>query len=509
MVNLKNKNFDDYQGKALQTSGNREKMKSLLDQKGCGFCLAKWTQVTMHLGPGLTHSCHHPGAHKIPLEELKDNPSALHNTNYKKQVRKQMLNGDRPKECDYCWRIEDNTTDYSDRVFKSLDAYSFPHFEEIENSTGDENYYPKYVEVSFSNVCNFKCSYCGPTFSSKWIEEIKQHGEYKIPVGTNYNYINPDEVSIKERDDNPYTDAFWKWFPEALPHMHTFRITGGEPLLSKHTFRVMQYLIDNPQPNLEFAVNSNGCPPDKLWDKFVSLLQQMEKNKSVKLITIFVSAESTGSQAEYSRYGMNWSQFVQNVSNLLDNTQDVKVSFMCAFNILSLPTFKGFLEYILSLKIKYNKSGTFNELSKAITIANTTNSNSATRVAVDIPYVRHPDFLDIKIANKEMIEKYLYPCVDFMYANMGHQDWNSNKGFDPTEVAKFRRIFMDCVNRLTKIAQGNTELIKDQLQARRRFPFFIAEYDRRKFLKFKEVFPEYSVFFDECVQFDQDERNSR
>ena len=65
------------------TYDNRNKMKDLLDRTGCGFCLAKWTQVTMHLGNGLTHSCHHPGAHKIPLEEIKKNPSALHNTNYK------------------------------------------------------------------------------------------------------------------------------------------------------------------------------------------------------------------------------------------------------------------------------------------------------------------------------------------------------------------------------------------------------------------------------------------
>jgi organic radical activating enzyme len=507
LISSKTETFEESNGKTLQNANNREKLKNLLDQKGCGFCLAKWTQVTMHLGPGITHSCHHVKTHKIPLEELENNPSALHNTEYKKSIRKQMLNGERPSECDYCWRIEDNTGEYSDRVFKSLDSYSFPYFDEIANSTGDENYYPKYVEVSFSNVCNFKCSYCGPTFSSKWVEELKQHGEYKIPVGSDYNFINPTEVSIKERDDNPYTDAFWKWFPEALPHMHTFRITGGEPLLSKHTFRVMQYLIDNPQPNLEFAVNSNGCPPDKLWDKFVSLLQQMEENKSVKQIIVFVSAESTGAQAEYSRHGMNWNLFVQNVSNLLENTKDVRVSFMSAFNILSLPTFKNFLEYVLSLKIKYNKSGRFNELGKTISISNLTNSNSANRVSVDIPYVRHPDFLDIKIANKEMIEKYLFPCVDFMYTHIGHQDWNGNKGFDPTEVAKFKRIFLDCFNRLTRIENGNTDLNKDQRLARRRFPFFIAEYDRRRFLKFKEVFPEYASFFDECIAIDQEERN--
>ena len=68
---------------------------------------AKWLQVTMHLQNGHTHSSHHPQTHKIPLEELRSNPTALHNTEFKKRQRRMMLNGIRPKECQYCWNVED------------------------------------------------------------------------------------------------------------------------------------------------------------------------------------------------------------------------------------------------------------------------------------------------------------------------------------------------------------------------------------------------------------------
>ena len=54
--------------------------KDKLNTVGCGFCLAKWTQVTMHLHNGTTHSCHHPKPHKIPLDEILADPTALHNT---------------------------------------------------------------------------------------------------------------------------------------------------------------------------------------------------------------------------------------------------------------------------------------------------------------------------------------------------------------------------------------------------------------------------------------------
>ena len=88
------------------------------------FCLAKWLQVTIHLQNGQTHSCHHPGTHKVPLIELESDPSALHNTVLKKSYRKMMLEGERPAECEYCWKIEDSHPDnLSDRVFKSLNDF--------------------------------------------------------------------------------------------------------------------------------------------------------------------------------------------------------------------------------------------------------------------------------------------------------------------------------------------------------------------------------------------------
>jgi len=78
-----------------------------LDGVSPSMCVAKWQQVSLLLGTGQTHSCHHPPPHKISVDEIKINVSALHNSNYKKQQRRLMLEGSRPEECDYCWRAED------------------------------------------------------------------------------------------------------------------------------------------------------------------------------------------------------------------------------------------------------------------------------------------------------------------------------------------------------------------------------------------------------------------
>ncbi len=112
--------------------------KTRLEKVSPTFCLAKWLQVTLHLQHGHTHSCHHPIKHKIPLKELLNNDSALHNTLYKKIMRKQMLQGEAPSECRYCWSMENGKVDsFSDRIVKSSDSWALPFIEEVLQNNWD------------------------------------------------------------------------------------------------------------------------------------------------------------------------------------------------------------------------------------------------------------------------------------------------------------------------------------------------------------------------------------
>jgi organic radical activating enzyme len=488
---------------------NRKQMRDLLNTTGPGFCLAKWTQVTMHLGNGLTHSCHHPGAHKIPLNELAENPSALHNTNFKKERRKEMLNGQRPKECDFCWRVEDNG-EISDRVLKSLPGFSLPHHDKISQLTGDEDIYPTYVEVSFSRVCNFACAYCGPPFSSKWEQEVKQHGPYNI-FNHIYNPIKDEEKHYNNNEHNPYIEAFWEWFPEAFKHMHTFRITGGEPLLSKDTFKVLDFLIENPNPNLNFAINSNACPPGDLWDTFIAKVKTLTENGCVKRFELYTSAEATGAQNDFIRDGMNWDLFVKNVERFLNETQGTKVVFMCAFNVLSASTFKPLLEWILELKQRFSYQGFFNWLEEEGYNRSVPNSRTFAerkersygvhnRIAVDVPYLRHPQFLDANILSKEMIEKYLIPAIDFMYDNLGHGEWYITQKFDDHECLKLKRNVIGCILKAKQVDDDGLTTNGEIRQNRAKFAYFMKAYGKRRGKDFHEVFPEYADFYNLCMQ---------
>jgi len=87
------------------------------------FCAAKWLQSSIHLGIGETHSCHHPVRHKISTHDLESNPASIHNTYEKIKARQEMLRGERPKECSYCWNVEDQN-ELSDRYYKSAEPWA-------------------------------------------------------------------------------------------------------------------------------------------------------------------------------------------------------------------------------------------------------------------------------------------------------------------------------------------------------------------------------------------------
>ena len=462
-------------GTIRKNDTNLLKLRENLDSVGQGFCLAKFTQVTMHLGTGLVHSCHHPKAHKIPLEGLLDEPERLFNSTVLKTARKEMLSNQKPKECDYCWRIE-RSGNLSDRTYKSLEDWALEKYDEIANSTGEEIFKPTYLEVSFGNTCNLNCVYCGPEFSSKWVEELKQLGPLKVKDNNGaeqwlQGWQNLDNLSILNREANPYIEAFWKWFPEIYSGLKHYRITGGEPLLNKNTMKSLDYFIENPRSDLEVSINTNLAVPEKVWNNFLEKLRILE-SKNFKKITVFTSIESWGKRAEYARSGLDSEMLVRRYEELLKTT-NVRCVIMSAFNILAVTSFQQLLEWLLTLKREYNDTNNF-------------------RVVIDIPYLRHPELLDTQYLTPELFEDYVLPSLEFIKNNL--VGWRAgHRGFDEYEYKKFERIVEDLKNTI--------EVDKRDIKAHRsKFYHFVNSIDERRNQNFLETFPEMTDFYNLCME---------
>jgi organic radical activating enzyme len=453
-----------------------EKTKEKLDKVGKGFCLAKWTQVTLQLQTGHNHSCHHPVTHKISELEVAQNPSALHNTNYKKNRRREMMEGLRPKECDYCWNIEDNSNEFSDRVYKSTEPWSMQYFDEVLKTKGEKDINPKYVEVSFSNVCNFKCSYCGPAFSSQWMDEIQQHGSY--PTSTNFNNLDylksTDQMPIPHNKKNPYVDAFWKWWPDLYKDLHTFRITGGEPLLAKDTFDVLDFINSEPNPNkaLNLSINTNLNAPEKIFNEFREKIKKLMDEERVNEFILFTSCDAHGEQANYIRHGFNYDLFMERINILLTENPKLTIIIMSTYNALSVPSYKGLIKDVYELKKKYHSAERY----------------YGSSVILDSSYLRWPPHQSVKILDKEWIDEVNSQAqlMDFYeQVRVGGDGY----GFTDIEITKVKRIAEWMKNH-----DDDSTFLKN----RKDFFIFVRHHDMRRGTNFLEVFPEFDELYKKC-----------
>ena len=449
-------------------------VREKLNEISPSFCIAKWAQLTLYLHTGYNHSCHHPTPHKIPLEEVLENPKALHNTKHKKSQMRKMLRGERPAECEYCWKIEDLGKDYiSDRVYKSAHEMSTVKLEEIvEKKSADIE--PSYLEISFSSACQLKCAYCSPDISTSWMQEIEQFGGY--PTSTNFNNLDwfksQDKMPYRYSEDNPYVEAFWKWWPELAPKLHTLRLTGGEPLLSKDVWKVIDKVIENPNPKLVFCVNTNLLVPDALIDKLISKLNELDGK--VKEIQIFSSGEATGLANEYIRFGTNYKKWQKNFERVLEETNNVLVANMTTVNLTSVGTYCDFLRYLLSLRKVYNKKVNFD------------------KVQFMTNYLRYPEFLAITNLDRNSKDRFK-KSVDILI-----EERNPNSGLDTDECLTSSQI--DQLNRLVDHMYNNIDGDEKLNINRKDFFNFTQEYDKRRGTSFSTAFPDLKEFYKLCQE---------
>lgn len=327
--------------------------KQVLDTISPSFCGAKWYNATIWLGSGMTTSCHHPPAHLADRDGVTANPKLLHNTPQKKADRAMMQAGERPPGCEYCWKIEDMGRDaVSDRVYKSK-IYREEDLIAAKNLPVDEDVNLKTLEIAFDRTCQFACSYCNPAFSTTWVKDIRTSGSYQnlISDGRNHFTHKHDSAQLYSiTETNPYVEAFFAWWETDLHNtLNELRITGGEPLMSGHTWKLIDWFKNNPgRSQTRLAINSNlGFEQEKL----VQLLDACDGIE----IDLYTSNESIGSQAEYIRDGLDWNQWISNMEFLMQSSKLRGLHVMNTINALCLDSLPDFLSQCMQWKEQYGE----------------------------------------------------------------------------------------------------------------------------------------------------------
>jgi hypothetical protein len=412
------------------------------------FCAAKWLMVTMHFGMGENHSCYHPPIHRWDPDDVKRKPDMLHNTTHKIEQRRQMMNGERPKECYYCFNMEDiNPNAVSDRKRFTNEPWAIERRQEILNNPFDKPINPAYMEVSFANTCNFACSYCSPGQSSRWEQEIRRLGSYPVDDHT----VHQDKMhDMIPEDKNVYIDAFWEWLPDAYKDLRYLRITGGEPLATKNFMKLLDYVANNANPNLTLVVNTNLCVPKMNLDLFFEKATALQKANTIKGLEVYTSIDTWGPQAEYIRDGLNvetWENTVRKVST----TFNVPIRIMVTFGLMSVFNFNHFIQKVIDMR----KDG------------------------IDIMFncsrLVDPKQFDLRIL-PDYCDKYFEDTNNFMKRH--------DNSLPNIERETWQMVYDFWKSRKETMTEEDREYRTEQ------FAKFVGEYDKRREKNFHETFPE-------------------
>jgi organic radical activating enzyme len=436
-----------------------EYRQQVLDPISASFCGAKWYNATIWLGSGMTTSCHHPPAHQVSVAAVTANPKALHNTPEKKRDRHLMLAGERPPGCEYCWKIEDIGRDnISDRVYKSK-IYPITALHTAAEMPVDADVNLRTLEIAFDRTCQFACSYCNPAFSTTWVNDIKKNGAYQGLVSDGRNHFTHTHASAqlyRFGETNPYVEAFFQWWETDLHRtLNELRITGGEPLMSGYTWRLIDWFKNNQgKSTTRLAVNSN-LGKDIDIDRFIDSVDGLG-------VDVYTSNECYGNQAEYIRDGLDYQVWADNVIKLLEsNVRAVHV--MCTINALCLDTLPEFLSAVAALKNIYGRD----------------------RVNFTLNILRFPSFQsplvlpdEIKTHYREKLEAWLDYNID-------------NPVMHEHEINHLQRLidYLDVVKTPHRETFDMPKLLND-------FKQFYTQYDQRRGKDFAATFPKLKEWYD-------------
>jgi organic radical activating enzyme len=345
----------------------------------------------------------------------------------------------------------------SDRVYKSK-IYPIKALDDARNTPPESDVNLLTLEIAFDRTCQFACSYCNPAFSTTWVNDIRRNGAYTNLVSDGRNHFTHTHDSsqlYKITEANPYVDAFFAWWESDLHRsLQELRITGGEPLMSGHTWRLIDWFRDNQgRSKTRLAINSNLGPQTDVY-RLIDSTQGMP-------VEIYTSQEAVGTRAEYIRDGLDYALWRQNVQALLD--AGITVHCMSTINALCLTTLPQLLNELVKWKRTYGKE----------------------KINFTLNILRFPSFQSPLVLPGHLREQFRQDLAQWMVTHRGANYLHEH------EINHLQRLvdYLDVVKTPHSDAFEMPKLLNDFWQ-------FYTQYDQRRSKDFAAVFPELQEWYD-------------
>jgi organic radical activating enzyme len=272
------------------------------------FCMLPW--MHMHAFPdGRAYPCC-LSDYWHPLGDLrKHTMEEVWNQDPYKQMRRNMLEDKPCKECTKCYEQEQHGA-FSMRNDSNRN-YGH-HIAEVEQTLEDgtnPDFKIRYWDVRFSNLCNFRCRTCGPIFSSNWYDDhVKLYN--RVP-----DVLKRDMARVEYTAGDE--DAMLEQMEQHIPYLEQVYFAGGEPLIMKEHYYLLEKLIEHGKTDVRIQYNTNFSEM-RFKSKHV-----FDYWKHFTNVSVGASLDAMGPQAELIRKGADWEQTVENRQRMLTEVPHV------------------------------------------------------------------------------------------------------------------------------------------------------------------------------------------
>jgi organic radical activating enzyme len=315
------------------------------------FCVLPWIHLATRPNGDMRLCCtaNASGAgedHEIGLIKNEDgsnanfgkvSPMSVWNNSFMKNVRNTMLNGDIPASCKGCFKEEEQGI-VSKRIWETGTWHQDEgiDIQELIEQTKEDGTVPEklqYLDLRLGHTCNIKCIMCSPHDSSKWVSDWKK----LVPILQDSNVKQQMGWDKKEFNNKWYEKGmFWDEIHAQIPNLKQVYFAGGEPLIMKEHYYLLEKLIDAGKTDIRLQYNTNFSEL-AFKDKHVFEYWQHFKNVSVG-----ASLDAMGPQAELVRKGTNWAQTIANRERMIQEVPHVDFyvsSTVSSMNVLHVLDF--------------------------------------------------------------------------------------------------------------------------------------------------------------------------
>jgi pyruvate-formate lyase-activating enzyme len=261
-----------------------------------------------------------------------DKLDTIYNSNFYKNLRQKMLDGEYIPGCETCYSNEKYGRE-SRRLINN-DLFSDQNFTDTRAELKIQ-----YLDIRLGNQCNLKCRMCSPANSSMIEEEFIQN---PLPVLDRFYLKN--EITVKDWFE---TETFDDNVNPQISNLVTIYMTGGEPTLIKKNYDIMQRLIDTGQNSkVTLIINTNMTNTNY---KFYDLIKRFNK------VIIQMSIDAIGDLATYIRYPTEFKTVDKTINDLLSLGNNITLRAGPVIQVLNLNKLVDMFEYFESFNRKHKK----------------------------------------------------------------------------------------------------------------------------------------------------------